>query len=183
MKPIKVGVVSILEGETYAETKRMWRLFERKYGSKAIQNFPHPHVSFQGGLSENLKILVLKIDDLSSKINPFPVTIEGIDTFERPKRVIFLPVKRTKILRSIHKKIDELLQEYCSWTFRYYTPQNWIPHVTLAQRDITPTNFRNAKRYLENRRFNYELTIHNICLVRWYDQDRKIKIHKKYVLG
>jgi 2'-5' RNA ligase len=183
MSTFKIGVVSILEGEAYAETKRMWRFFEKQYGSKAIQNFPHPHLSFQGGKSKDLKTIDSKLQNLSREILPFPVIIRGIDTFKKPERVIFLSVRRTKILQSIHKKIDDLLQKYCTWTFRYYTPQNWIPHVTLAQKDITPADFRNAQEYLESLCLNYELTLCNLCLVRWYDQGRKIRIHNRYVLG
>jgi 2'-5' RNA ligase len=182
MKVIKLGVVSILEGEAYAETKRMWRFFEKKYNSTAIQNFPHPHLSFQGGRSKNLKTIDAELQNLSREINPFPVTLRRIETFEKPERVIFLSVKRTRILRNIHKKIDALMQKHCSWTFPYYTPQNWIPHVTLAQRDLTPTDFRSAIKELENYRPQYELTMYNICLVTWYDQGRKIRIHKEYIL-
>jgi 2'-5' RNA ligase len=183
MRAIKLGVVSILEGEAYAETKEMWRFFEKEYDSKAIQNFPHPHLSFQGGISEDLKTVASKLEDLSSKINPFPVTIGGIGTFEKPERVIFLSVTKTKILQRIHKNIYDLLQEYCSQTFRFYSPQDWTPHITLVQGDITPNLFRKAKKDLENYRPIHKLILHSICLVRWYDRDRKIRIHKKYVLG
>jgi len=183
MRANKLGVVSILEGEAYEETKKMWRLFEKEYDSKAVQNFPHPHLSFQGGLSEDLKTIDSKLKNLSSEIIPFPITLGGIDTFEKPERVIFLSVTRTKTLQSIHKKIDDLLQKYCFQTFRFCTPQEWFPHLTLAHGDLTLNQFRKAKKDLENYHLNYKLTIHNICLVRWYDQDRKIRIHKKYVLG
>lgn len=183
MRAIKLGVVSILEGEAYEETKKMWRLFERKYNSRAIQNFPQPHLSFQGGLSEDLKTIDSKLKILSSEISSFPITIGGINTFEKPERVIFLSVAKTKELQKIHKKIDNLLQKYCSQTFRFYTPQNWLPHITLAQDDLTPNRFRKAKKDLENYHPHYRLILHHICLVRWYDQDRKIRIHKKYVLG
>jgi 2'-5' RNA ligase len=183
MREIKLGVVSILEGEAYAETRKMWRFFERKYDSKSIQNFPHPHLSFQGGMSEDLKAIDSKLEGLSSKINPFPVTIGGMGTFEKPERVIFLSVTRTKNLQGIHEKINDLLQKYCSQTFRFYTPPDWHPHVTLAQADLTLSQFRKAKKDLENYRLNYELTLHNICLVIWYDRGRRIRIHKKYVLG
>ncbi len=182
MKAIKIGVVSILEGEAYAETKRMWRFFEKEYDSKSIQNFPHPHISYQGGLCEDLRTIDLKLKHLSSEISPFPVTTGEINTFIKPERVIFLSVTRTKTLRVIQTKIDALLQRYCSRTFRFYTPQNWIPHITLAQRDLIPNHFRNAKKDLENYHPRHKLILHNICLVRWYDQDRKIRIHKKYVL-
>ena len=122
MRAIKIGVVSILEGEAYAEIKRMWQLFENEYDSMAIQNFPHPHLSFQGGTSRDLKTIDLKLQNLTSRMNPFPVVLGGIDTFEKPERVIFLSVAKTKELQKIHKKIDNLLQEYCSQTFRFYTP-------------------------------------------------------------
>lgn len=183
MRAIKIGVVSILEGEAYEETKMMWRLFERKYNSRAIQNFPHPHLSFQGGISEDLQTIDLNLQNLTSQISPFPVTIGGIDTFEKPERVIFLSVTRTKILQSIHKKIDDLLQKYCSQTFRFCNPQDWTPHITLAQGDILPNHFRNAKKDLENYHPQHKLILHNICLVRWYDKNRRIRIHKKYILG
>ncbi len=183
MRAIKIVVVSILEGEAYEETKRMWRFIEKEYDSKAVQNFPHPHISFQGGMSEDLKTIDSELKNLSSEISPFPITLGGIDTFRKPERVIFLSVTRTKTLQSIHKKIDDLLKKYCSRTFRFCSPQDWSPHITLAQGDITPDLFRKAKLDLENYHPLCRLTLHNICLVRWYDQDRKIRIHKKYVLG
>ena len=183
MRAIKLGVVSILEGEAYQEIKKMWRLFEKEYDSKAIQNFPHPHLSFQAGISEDLKTIDAKLNILSSEINPFPITLGGIGTFEKPERVIFLSVTRAETIQRIHKKISDLLQKYCLQTFKFYTPSNWLPHVTLAQGDLTLNQFRKAKKDLENYHPHYKLILHNICLVRWYDQDRKIRIHKKYVLG
>jgi len=182
MRAIKLVVVSILEGEAYEEIKRMWRFIEKEYDSKAVQNFPHPHLSFQGGTSEDLKTVDSELKKLSSEIRPFPITTGGIDTFRKPERVIFLSVTRTKTLQGIHKKIDDLLQKYCSQTFRFCTPQYWFPHLTLAHGDLTLNQFHRAKKDLENYHLNYKLTIHNICLVIWYDQGRKIRIHKKYML-
>ncbi len=181
MRSIKVGVVSVLEGETYKETKRRWRFFEREYNSRAIQNFAHPHLSFQGGLGEDIKMIDVDLKKLSYQIKPFLIRIEGINTFKEPDRAIFLEVVRTKILQRIHKKIDALLGKYCSRTFKLYSPQNWHPHVTLAHGDLTPNNFQKAKKDLENYHPRYKLKVHNICLVKWYDKD-KIRIYKKYVL-
>jgi len=182
MKSIKVGVVSVLAGEPYKETKKMWQLFEREYNTKAIQNFPHPHLSFQGGICEDIKIIVTNLKKLSLQIRPFLIRIEGIDTFKEPDPAIFLEVVRTKTLQRIHKKIDALLGKYRSGIFKLYSPQNWHPHVTLACKDLTPNNFQKAKKDLENYHPRYKLRVHNICLVRWYGED-KIRIYKDYVLG
>jgi 2'-5' RNA ligase len=182
MKPIKIGVVSILERDAYKEIKRIWRFFEREYNSRAIQNFPHPHLSFQGGICEDIKEIDANLKKLSSEMKPFLIRVEGINTFKKPDRAIFWEVVQTKTLRGIHKKIDSLLLKYCSQTFELYSPQNWHPHVTLAQGDLTPNKFQKAKEDLENYHPRYKLKGHNICLVRWYDKDKKIGIYKKYVL-
>ena len=181
MKLIKVGVVSVLEGDVYKETKRMWRLFERKYNSRVIQNFPHPHLSFQGGICEDIKLIDVNLRKLSASIKPFLIKIEGINTFQKPDPAIFMEVVRTKTLQRIHKRVDSLLQKFCSQTFRLYSPQNWHPHVTLACEDLIQSSFQEAKKDLENYHPRYKFKVRNLCLVKWYDKD-KIRIYKKYVL-
>lgn len=137
MKPIKIGVVSILEGDAYKETKRMWWLFEKKYNSWAIQNFPYPHLSFQGGICEDIKEIDADLKKLSLRMKPFLIRTEGINTFEKPERVIFWEVVKTKTLQRVHHKIDAFFRKYCSQTFELYSPQNWHPHVTLAHGDLS----------------------------------------------
>jgi 2'-5' RNA ligase len=181
MKSIKVGVVSILEGVPYKETKRMWRFFEREYNSKGIQNFAHPHLSFQGGICEDIKVIDASLKKLSAQIKPFLIRVERVSTFKEPDRAIFLEVVQTRALQRVHKKIDALLQKYCSQTFKLFSPQNWHPHVTLACEDLTQSNFQRAKKDLENYHPRYKLKVHNVCLVKWYHKD-KIRICRKYVL-
>ena len=161
----------------------MWRFFEKEYNSRAIQNFPHPHLSFQGGICQDIKMVDANLKKLSFRMKPFLIRIEGLNTFKDPERVVFLEVLQTRTLSSVHKRIDALLRKYCSQTFQLYSPQNWHPHITLAQGDLTPTNFQKAKKDLKNYHPRYKLKVHNICMVRWYDKDKKIRIYKKYVLG
>lgn len=160
----------------------MWRFFEKEYNSRAIQNFPHPHLSFQGGICQDIKVIDANLKKLSLRIKPFLIRTEGINTFKKPERVIFLEIIPTKILQRIHKKIDALFQKHCFQTFQLYSPQDLHPHITLAQGDLTPTNFQKAKKDLKNNHPQYKLKVHNICLVKWYDKDKRIRIYKKYVL-
>ena len=181
MKPVKVGVVSVLEGDAYRDTKRMWRLFEREYGSRAIQNFAHPHLSFQGGVCEDIKIIDAGLTQLLAKTKPFLLWIEGIDTFEESDRAIFMEVVKTRTLQRIHQRIDALLRKHCSQKFELYSPESWHPHVTLAHGDLTAGNLQRAKKDLENYRPRYKLKLHNICLVKWYHKNR-IRVYKKCLL-
>lgn len=182
MRSIKIVVESILEGEAYKEIKRMWKFCEREYDSKAVQNFPHPHLSFQGGICDDIKKIDANLENLSTRIKPYLLRMGGINSFEKLERVIFLEVEKTKTLQLIHQKIDDLLRKHCAHTFELCSPQNWHPHVTLAHQDLTVDNFQKAKKELQNYHLRYKLRVHNVCLVRWYDNDRKIRIYKKYAL-
>ncbi len=159
----------------------MWRIFEREYGSSAIQRFPHPHLSFQGGICQDVSVIDSGLKRLCGHIKPFLVTVQGTNTFSKPDRAFFMEVLRTKNLQNIHKRIDALLRKYCSQTFELYSPESWYPHVTLADEDLAQNSLQKAKKDLENYDPRYKLKVRNICLVKWHGKD-KIRIHKKYVL-
>jgi 2'-5' RNA ligase len=181
MKPAKVGVVSVLEGDAYKDAKGMWRLFEREYDSVAIQNFSHPHLSFQGGICGDVRVIDTNLKELCARIKPPLLRIEGINTFEEPDRAIFMEVVKTGTLQRIHQRIDAVLRKHCSQIFELYSPQNWHPHVTLACEDLSPSSFHRAKKDLENYHPRYKLKVHNICLVKWYRKDL-VRIYRTYVL-
>jgi 2'-5' RNA ligase len=156
--------------------------FSREITTPGQFKISRPHLSFQGGICQDIRIIDASLKQLSAKIRPFLVWIEGLNTFQEPDRVIFMEVVRTRTLQRIHQSIDALLRKHCSQTFELCSPQSWHPHVTLACEDLSPSSFRKAKKDLENYRPRYKLKLHNICLVKWYQKDR-IRIYKKYLLN
>jgi len=173
-----IGILSILEGESYKTVKRLWKLFETKYNSTGVQTFAHPNITFQGGKIDNLKELKKDFEILIKKIKPFEIEINGLGHFN--KKVIYLKVKKTKELININKLINQFLRSYSSELFEYYVPKNWIPHITLAMDDLTEKNFKKAWFELKKQKWNFKQQIHNICIVKWYPN--KIRIIKKYYL-
>lgn len=73
-----------------------------------------------------------ELSKLCNKIPPFEVIVEGFGYFETPSKVVYLKVMKTNELIEVHKEINGLLEKNCESIFDFYTPENWVPHITLA---------------------------------------------------
>jgi 2'-5' RNA ligase len=174
-----IGFVSNLEGVPYREVKRLWSLFERKYNSQAIQAYPHPHFTFQIAKTPDIRQLKSDFVKTVSGIKPFELEVDGFRHFRRD--VIYLAVKKTRELARIHKLINRFLETRCHDLLELYAPENWIPHITLAQEDLTEDNFERAWREFKGSNIRFKRRIHNICMVKFLP-DGKIRIAKRYNL-
>jgi 2'-5' RNA ligase len=174
-----IGIVSNLEGQLYKNVKKLWVSLERKYDCTAFQQYPHPHVSFQAARTLDIRQLKTDFQKLVSQIKPFEIEVGGLRHFD--KKVIYLQIGKTQELVKIHRLVDHFLKTRCQDLFEYYTPKNWIPHLTLAQKIPNVRNFEKAWRELTDSRLRFRQKLHNICMVKWYP-DGKIKIAKRYIL-
>jgi 2'-5' RNA ligase len=174
-----IGIVSNLEGKPYKNIKKLWASLERRYDCTAFEQYAHPHVSFQAARTSDVRRLKTDLQKLVSQIEPFVVEVKGIGHFD--KKVIYLRIRKTQELVKIHRLVEQFLQIRCQDLFEYYTPENWIPHLTLAQEIPIIRNFEKAWRELTDSRLRFRQRLHNICMVKWHS-DGKIKIAKRYIL-
>jgi 2'-5' RNA ligase len=47
----------------------------------------------------------------------------------------------------------------------YYSPDQWVPHITLAYNDVTSANIDCVMQSLAFQTFNWEIQIDNLILV------------------
>lgn len=175
----KIAIVSNLEGQPYKDVRVLWKLFERKYLSKSIQAYSHPHVSFQSGTTPDVRQSKRDFENVASQIRPFQIEVMGARHFR--KDVIYLAVKRTRELAKIHKLINRFLDGQCQDLVELYTPKHWLPHVTLAMEDLTEENFEKAWMEFGGSNIRFKQRLHNICMVKWFP-DGTIRIAKRYKL-
>lgn len=161
-----VGVLSILESSLKDEVLKLWELFEIKYGSKGVQTFDYPNISFQGGFCDDLDVLKSSIDKAVSKLRPYDIEIDGIDSFDIPSKVIYLKVIPTDELKVVHDKVNNIVVKCCKNVFEQYSPKFWIPHISIAMGDLTDNAFYQAKRDFNDFEFRRKQKISNINVVK-----------------
>ena len=174
-----IGILSILEDQPYEEVKRLWKLFEKSYNSIGVQTFNHPNLTFQGGEVTDTKALTRDFKGLAAEIEPFEIEVDGFGSFR--KRVIYLRVKKSREITRINGIVNQHLESRGETVFEEYTPERWIPHITVAMGDLAESEFDKAWSSLSGVKFGFVQKLHNICLVKRYSSG-KIKILRKCLL-
>src|ERR1044071_6540498 len=81
-----------------------------------------------------------------------------IATFASP--ILYISVVRSPALSALHREIwDGVRQTVPGAVAHYYHPEEWAPHVTLAQGDIDSDKLAEVVRYLCRRNFHWEFNV------------------------
>ena len=161
-----VGVMTLLEGAARDEALRLWRVFEREYGSVGVQTFAHPNLTFGGGACGDVEELGHQLERLARDLQPVEVHISGVGFFDEPRRAAFLEVAGSEPLEQIHRRIDHVLQHCCNDVFGLYRPGRWVPHVTVAMGDLSPEAMERARQRFSSYDASFVHSARKICLVR-----------------
>jgi 2'-5' RNA ligase len=161
------------------EVLRFWNVFETEYNSIGVQSFDHPNLGFQGGSCSNIDKLKDELSNLSVVLYPFEIIVEGFGFFEAPSKVVYLKVLKTDELINLHKKINNSLAICCENLFQFYTPENWVPHITLAMDDLSETSLVNFKERYKDYSHDFKQTISNFALVE-FKKDGQVELLSSY---
>lgn len=180
-----IGVLSILEGDVLTEAQRLWRLFETEYASTGVQSFDWPNVTFQAGHCDDVSRLEDDLGTLARNLPPFEIVVDGLAHFESQPKTVYLQVLPTDDVRRVNRAVNEMLEHHCAKVFKPYRPKNWIPHVTVAMKDLTDEAFDRAINDLRDYHPFYRQTISNINLVQALNDMKRIEIIKsvRLILG
>lgn len=130
------AVVALLDEATTAKVKSIWSQLEVDCGLKAINATPFPHFSFHIAHSYDLDLLDARTAEISRQTAPFSVRTTGLSIFTGTEPVVFIPLVVSQSLLSLHQRLwteTSILGERVSG---HYRPGHWVPHITLANRDV-----------------------------------------------
>jgi 2'-5' RNA ligase len=127
---------SDLTGEARAGCQALWDDLERKYGLREARAAVRPHVTYVVGCCENPDALAAVLPAAASRIAAFDIEIDGVGVFEGPQPVVFLKPVKSAALEQAHEVIAEAMREAGLALWPYYEADAWVPHVTLALKDL-----------------------------------------------
>ncbi|MEC4985289.1 MAG: 2'-5' RNA ligase family protein [Oscillatoria sp. PMC 1068.18] len=139
--------------------------FAEVYNSRHALNSP-PHITLQSPfkwLWENLPLLETSLAEFAGQEAPIPVILDGFGAF--PPRVIYINPLRTPELIAIQQKLTEHLRNTCGIVDPKAKSRPFAPHVTVAFKDLTKSNFRAAWNEYQTKSLNYQFTVPNLTLL------------------
>ena len=145
-----------------------------KFNSSHSLNAP-PHITLLSPFrleNEQTEKLDKFLQDFTQKITPFEVTLNDFYTF--PPRVIFIDVDQSSELIKTQEKLEELARSH-SDLFNYnYAERPFHPHVTLAFKDLSKSNFYKAWDEFKDRGFEATFTADALHLLKHTGEKWKV---------
>lgn len=161
------GIVSLLDAASDGAVRALWAELEAGYGLReAARRVPFPHCSYHVAEDYDLPRLTEVMRRVAARAQPFAVSITGLGAFETPEPVLYLAVERNAALNTLHAALwRELAQtDIAREPMAIYAPPTWVPHITLAQKDLTREALRTIQGHMAGRDLRREVWVSDLTL-------------------
>lgn len=159
------GIVSLLDQQHTIAVEALWQELEEYCDLTGIKVTPYPHFSWQTAEEYDWPALETILAQLAAEIKPFAVDTTGLAIFSGEKPVVYIPLIRSPALSDLHWLLWEQLFAISDHPSLFYAPESWVPHVTLAQLDVTVDHIGCLVDLLAYREYNWRLWIDNLAVI------------------
>lgn len=160
------GVVSLLDDEHYRLIEEVWEELERDFGVRAVYATPFPHFTYQVSEGYDPKAVESALHRVASETAPFAVRTAGLGIFTSKRPVLYVPVVRSPALERLHGELWRALGgQAAGEAARFYRPEMWMPHVTLAQTDVDCDRLARIVCALAPRNYHWEMEVNNLSYI------------------
>jgi 2'-5' RNA ligase len=134
------AIISRLDQNTSKIVRNLWGKLYDECGLNAIYTIPTPHVTWFAADEIDLDLSLPLLSEIAEGSMAFTLHTFGLGIFSGEKPVLYLPMVKTLEMIHLHCKIWEQLESHAKAKKLYYSPKMWVPHITLALKDLTREN-------------------------------------------
>lgn len=128
------AVVSLLTSENNPAFSEIWKRLRDTFDRFAVELVEMPHVSWNVSPAFEMQELEKSLRRLAEENQPIRTSISGLGVFTGERPVFYLPVVRSPQLHRLHLTLWREISPYTSDQELYYSPEEWIPHITLNRK-------------------------------------------------
>jgi 2'-5' RNA ligase len=113
------------------------------------------------------------LEEFARTHTSIPMRLSGFGAF--PPRVIYVDVVKTPELMALQSSLKAYLEANLGLEIDPTRSHPFVPHMTVAFRDLTPEAFKRALPQFRNRSLYYEFTTSHLTLLHHNGQNWAIK--------
>jgi len=159
------AIATLIDPYLNSPSVNLWVELEKSCRSMGIQIAPQPHFSWQGALEYDLDEVEIRLKNLAKHQTPFKVRSSGLGIFTGDAPVLYLPLVKDRKLLQLHQQIWEELSSYSREKSKYYSPDQWMPHITLVYQGLTVDSLLCAVKNLTSLPMQFEFDVNNLVLL------------------
>ena len=159
------SITSIFETSDGKNSNDMWQELENHCEFAGLKKTTIPHFSWQTAESYQIDLLKAKLSQISRNICPFKFQTSGIGVFSNHRKVLFLIIVKTRKLMDLHEMIWRETIQLTEAPNLSYSPENWIPHISLNLNELGDDQFICAVKELTKSPLRLEFEVKQIGLI------------------
>lgn len=126
------AITTMLKPSIIEQLHSPWQLLGLECLTSGITLAPFPHFSWLGCGDARIDSALDVLEKLAITSKEFTVRTSGFGVFTGTKPVLYLPIIKDQNLLSVHRELWHALAQIVEKPNIYYSPENWIPHITLV---------------------------------------------------
>ncbi|HEY7833700.1 MAG TPA: 2'-5' RNA ligase family protein [Ktedonobacterales bacterium] len=170
------GIVTLLDQSAYAAVAAVWAELAREFGLGGVRRTPFPHFSYQIAAAYDPLRLEAALMAFAREQRPFTVRASGLGVFTGPAPVLYVPVVRTAVLSAFQAALWEAAASRATDPDAYYTPDRWMPHITLAQHDLDAARLGQVVAALGARDLTWEITVDHLAYIEDHGATSEVRL-------
>jgi 2'-5' RNA ligase len=160
------AVITVLDDQHCRAVQDIWGELEQDFGIRGTSvHVPIPHVTYQGAEAYDRDRMEGILQRIARETSSFTIETDGLGIFTGPTPVLYMPVVRSPALTQLHQRVWQAITDVGMGTLLVYAPEHWIPHITLAQGDVTSTELAAITRRFGDRRLQWRIPLTNLALI------------------
>jgi 2'-5' RNA ligase len=175
------AVVSLLDDNSSRMVEKLWAEIEREFGIRGVYQTPFPHISYHVSSDYDVGKVRTVMQVFAHHTGPFRVRLCGLGVFTGPNPVLYIPIVRSPQLSEFQHELWHQVTKSSGHPEFMYRPARWVPHLTLAEHDLTQRALGAIVRKLGTLELNQQVTVNNLALI--YDTGSRQDVIYRVNLG
>ncbi|MFN2305073.1 MAG: 2'-5' RNA ligase family protein [Anaerolineales bacterium] len=173
------AIISELDQKSSRYVSNVWEELCQVCNLKAIYEVPTPHFSWLVAEEMDLGLISPILTQIAENSRTFTLHALGLGIFTGTHPILYLPLVKTGEMISLHQVIWDQIHPACNHLQYYYSPGQWVPHITLALKDLTKENMTCAVNAIAFEPIELSVNVQNLAIAQNED-DRVSKILERH---
>jgi 2'-5' RNA ligase len=140
---------------------------EREFGVPRGYPGAIPHITFHIGNHDTDSGAEAVVAQVAAQTTPFSITTSGLGVFGGSPPVLHLMVARSPAVAGLAQRLDSALGATgFPSTDPYFAPEKWIPHITIAHRNLDAIELAPVLGWLAEQPLAWEIPLTSISIAR-----------------
>jgi len=126
------AVATVLDIQNDPESAGTWNQVEDAFQQSGLVQSNLLHFSWHVAESYSEGKIEDSLRETAKDLSMILTSSTGLGIFTSEQPVLYLPVSKTRIIADLHHLLWDRLVPIAKNVNRFYDPENWIPHITLA---------------------------------------------------